>query len=409
MITGFFGKCKEYLKEAINQLNGVDRRNILGAMAEEKGRGGQSFIAKEFNAGRNTIRKGSQEFKSGVKLKDEFNKRGRKKTENILQNLKLDIADIVEPSCQIDPKFRSTRLYTRLTVPKIRELLVTEKGYSENELPSNVTLNRIVNDCGYKLRRVLKVKPIKKIKETDKIFDNLKIVHDATKDAHNIARISLDAKDKVKLGEFSRGGKSRKETKASDHDFGVDCVTPFGILDVKAGKTDIYLTKSKITADFIADRLEEYWDCKNFNKQYDTLLLNSDNGPESSSQRTQFMKRMIEFSAKADIEIILAYYPPYHSKYNPIERVWASLEKHWNGDILDSVEAVKGFAESMTWKGIHPDVSVVNEIYETGIKLKKKTMKIYELALERADEIGKWFLKIKPEKAREILEFIAQT
>lgn len=409
MITGFFGKCKEYLKEAINQLNGVDKRNILGAMAEEKGRGGQSFIAKEFNAGRNTIRKGSQEFKSGVKLKDKFNNRGRKKTENILQNLKLDIEEVVEPSCQIDPKFRSTRLYTRLTVPKIRELLIKERGYSENELPSNVTLNRIVNESGYKLRRVLKVKPIKKIKETDKIFDNLKTVHDATKDACNIARISLDAKDKVKLGEFSRGGKSRKETKACDHDFGVDCVTPFGILDVKAGKTDIYLTKSKITADFIADRLEEYWDCKNFNKYYDTLLLNSDNGPESSSQRTQFMKRMIEFSAKADIEIILAYYPPYHSKYNPIERVWASLEKHWNGDILDSVEAVKGFAESMTWKGIHPDVSVVNEIYETGIKLKKKTMKIYELALERADEIGKWFLKIKPDKAREVLKVIAQT
>lgn len=53
---------------------------------------------------------------------------------------------------------------------------------------------------------------------------------------------------------------------------------------------------------------------------------------------------------KYNVKVILAYYPPYHSKYNPIERVWGRLEQHWNGNLLDSQDAVLGFAKSMTWK-----------------------------------------------------------
>lgn len=66
------------------------------------------------------------------------------------------------------------------------------------------------------------------------------------------------------------------------------------------------------------------------------------------------MKRIIEFSAKNDVKVILSYYQPYHSKYNPVERVWGVLEKHWNGDILDSRETILKFAKTMPWKGKKP-------------------------------------------------------
>lgn len=68
------------------------------------------------------------------------------------------------------------------------------------------------------------------------------------------------------------------------------------------------------------------------------------------------MKRIIEFAHQHKINIRLAYYPPYHSKYNPIERTWGILEKSWNGSILDEVETALNFAENMTWKGKHPIV-----------------------------------------------------
>ncbi len=61
------------------------------------------------------------------------------------------------------------------------------------------------------------------------------------------------------------------------------------------------------------------------------IQVKVDNGPESSSVRTQFLKRMIDFVDAIGIPIQLLYYPPYHSQYNPIERCWGILEMHWNG------------------------------------------------------------------------------
>jgi len=63
------------------------------------------------------------------------------------------------------------------------------------------------------------------------------------------------------------------------------------------------------------------------------------------------------------------YLRPNHSKYNPIERVWGILEKHWNGEILDSVEKALGFAGSMTWNFLAPVINWVESVYETGVKL----------------------------------------
>jgi len=66
-------------------------------------------------------------------------------------------------------------------------------------------------------------------------------------------------------------------------------------------------------------------------------VINADNGPENSGARTQWLKRLVEFSLRYQVNVQLAYYPPYHSKYNPIERVFGVLENYWNGDPLTSV------------------------------------------------------------------------
>jgi len=67
------------------------------------------------------------------------------------------------------------------------------------------------------------------------------------------------------------------------------------------------------------------------------ITLLQDNGPENSARRTQFLKRMVDSVRDHHIDFRLAYYPPYHSKYNPIERCWGALERHWNGSLLDTV------------------------------------------------------------------------
>lgn len=129
-------------------------------------------------------------------------------------------------------------------------------------------------------------------------------------------------------------------------------------------------------------------------------MINADNGPENSGVRSQWLKRIVEFSADENITIRLAYYPPYHSKYNPIERVFGVLEKYWNGDPLRTVEKALSLAEGMTYKGVHPVARLVTKAYATGVKLSNLMRRHYEQALDRLPELRKWFITITPDKAR---------
>jgi hypothetical protein len=161
-------------------------------------------------------------------------------------------------------------------------------------------------------------------------------------------RISIDAKASVLVGPFSRGGNSRVIVKAADHDFQPeDKLTPIGIFLPEYDDIRFYFSNSHITSDFIVDCMHDFWSIAKQQFPYvKTLLVNLDNGPENNSRRTQFMNRLTQFADEFQIDIQLAYYPPYHSKYNPIERVWGVLEQHWNGSLLDSKDAVIRFAQT---------------------------------------------------------------
>lgn len=211
-----------------------------------------------------------------------------------------------------------------------------------------------------------------------------------------ILRLSMDAKAVVKVGPFARGGKSRVLTKAADHDFEAQAtVTPVGIFLPALDDFFLYGVTSKVTSDCLVDRLVQWWESvKDRFGQIKTLVINLDNGPENQSRRTQFMQRVLEFVQKYQLSVRLAYYPPYHSKYNPIERCWGILEQHWNGALLDSVDAVIQFAETMTWKGKHPLVELVTTTYQTGVKLTKKAMQAVETHLQRRPSLEKWFVDI---------------
>jgi transposase len=213
-------------------------------------------------------------------------------------------------------------------------------------------------------------------------------------------RISLDTKAKVKIGEFSRNGKTRasKAREGFDHDYAAkETLVPLGILNLQNDCTDIIFGTSIESSDFIVDGLEEWW---NKNKGSYThikeLVINLDNGPSVSSNRTQFLRRMIEFSERSELEIRLVYYPPYHSKYNPIERCWSSLERHWNGEILNSIDKAIKWASTMTWKGVKASVSLLDKIYERGVSLTKKEMNKYQSQIRRSNNLPKWDVKILP-------------
>jgi len=121
-----------------------------------------------------------------------------------------------------------------------------------------------------------------------------------------------------------------------------------------------------------------------------------DNDPESNAARTQFLKRIIEFSDITGKRISLLYFPPYHSKYNPIERCWGILEQHWNGTLLSTVDTMMAWMKSMTWKGKQPLVLLSSKIYEKGISLSKSAMVEIEKRLDRNPLLPKYHIAISP-------------
>jgi hypothetical protein len=204
----------------------------------------------------------------------------------------------------------------------------------------------------------------------------------------------------VKIGEFSRGGVARGTTavQAADHDMHPDAIlAPAGILEVQARQLNIVFGMSRDTSDFIADTLELWW--TNRRQVYGDvrrLQIDLDNGPEIASSRTQFMKRLVEFSDRHQLTVELAYYPPYHSKYNPVERCWGILENHWNGTLLNTVETAVAWAKTMTWRGIRPIVHCLDQIYEKGVTVIKADFQPIADRLQRSPTLPKWSLIIQP-------------
>ena len=215
-------------------------------------------------------------------------------------------------------------------------------------------------------------------------------------------RISIDTKAVLKLGELSRRGSSRgkEAVKAQDKDMDVKGrLVPFGVLEVQSGVSTIAFGTSRETSDFLVDCLELWWDeRKEAHGNIRELVINLDNGPALASNRTQFIKRIVEFADRFDLEIHLVYYPPYHSKYNPIERMWGILEGHWNGALLVDQQTAIEWAKTMTWKGISPMVKILDKVFETGAKVAKKAFQVYRDRLHRNPLLPKWDVRIKPKQ-----------
>jgi len=212
----------------------------------------------------------------------------------------------------------------------------------------------------------------------------------------NVLRVSMDANATVKIGPFAWGGKGRVAVKAANHDFRAEAtVTPVGIFLPQTDELFIYHITTMVASDCLVDRLEQWWDtvCGRF-AHITTLVLNLDNGPESHSHRPQFMGRVVAFVQRTGLRVRLAYDPPYHSTYYPVERCWGILEAPWNGALRDSVDAARGFTASMTWKGAYSVVELVTATYQTGVTLTRDAMAVVEAQLVRLFDLD-YCLQVK--------------
>ena len=375
------------------------RRRAVAAFAISHGHGGQKLAAELSGMSLKTIRKGCLEIETGLSIPDDLSSRGRKCAEYHLPNLLDDIAEIIMPHTLTDPTFQTPRIYTPLTARHVRERLICEFNYPDRLLPTVRTIRTKMNEMGFRPMTVRKSKPLKKLPETDEIFDTVHAVNKVADEEPGVLRISLDTKAAVPVGPFSRGGKNRQHSTALDHDFAPEqTLTPFGIFVPKTGENYFTFCESRVTADCMVDCLEHTWpDLVRRHGAIHTLVINADNGPECSGRRKRWLERLAQFSTMMKVTIQLAYYPPYHSKYNPIERVWGVLENHWRGELLTGVEKILGLARSMTYRGLKPNtVRLVKQVYKKGVSLVETTRKELEKRLSRKDGLENYFITIVP-------------
>lgn len=289
-------------------------------------------------------------------------------------------------------------IWTDLTATDIAEQL------HERGTPVSVHIvAQLLDEHDYHRRKAQKDLPLDETKDRDAQFRNiarLKQAYLASPDPI----LSIDTKKRELLGNFYRAGRllTTATVRTFDHDFpsyadGV--VIPHGLFDLRLNRGYVHLGTSHDTSAFACDSLKDWWQ-RFGQEQYpgaQSLLLLCDGGG-SNSVNTYLFKADVQGLANAlGLAVRVAHYPPYTSKYNPIEhRLFPHLTRACQGVIFTSVALVKQLMEkARTRTGLRVVVDVVDKVYETGRKVADAVKNA--LHLVRDDFLPKWNYRILPQ------------
>ncbi len=276
-----------------------------------------------------------------------------------------------------------TIYWTNLKPWKIAELLHTEYKI---QVSQNV-VRKLLKKHGYRRRKIQKRMSKKSVAHRDAQFKNITRIKSEF-EANNNPIISMDTKKKEQLGNLYRDGQlyTREEIQTLDHDFpsyAEGVVIPHGIYDLKYNSGYINIGTSKDTTEFACDSLRNWWYAQGQSRYPDatSILILCDGGGSNSSRYYIFKQDLQELADELGISIRIAHYPPYCSKYNPIEhRLFPHVTRACEGVVFKNVELVKELiSNTTTSKGLSTVVKIITKVYETGRKVVddfKETMRI---------------------------------
>ena len=196
------------LRVAADRLAGHPKRLFQADVAVALCAGSARAAERRFGWGRDAVATGLGELRTGIRCVEDFPAKGRIPVEQANPRLAADLRGVVEPRTHADPELKSDRRYTDLAAREVLERLHSDKGYAAADLPGERTMRDILNRMGYRLTRIRKGKPLKKVAATDTIFANVQAVREQAKDDPEVLEISVDTKAKVAEGEYAHGGKN---------------------------------------------------------------------------------------------------------------------------------------------------------------------------------------------------------
>ena len=371
----YFLFIEEEIKKFFNTLNEKEKRLYVAVEAIKIGYGGITYIAKIVNCSRKTVAVGMRELFS---LSDEKNVSnrirlpggGRKPYYKIHENIDEQFLDVLNDYTAGNPMNEKVK-WTNLTPKEIAEKLEDKHAVRVSE----IVIRQLLRKHNFRRRKAQKSKTAKQVKNRDRQFKNIsKIKAKYTADAVNPV-ISMDTKKKEWIGNFYRDGRlyTQKVLKTNDHDFNSlaeGVVIPHGIYDLKQNSGYINIGTSKDTSEFACDSIMNWW--KNQGKfdypNADSILILCDGGGSNSSRHYIFKQDLQKLVNKIGVEIQIAHYPPYTSKYNPIEhRLFPHLTRACQGVVFKSVDLVKELMiKTKTTTGLKVKVEIIDKIYQTG-------------------------------------------
>lgn len=384
-------------------LNERDRRLFLATRAESLRSQGLSYrkFSKKMGISTHTLQNGLQELHSGHPVERKRIRReggGRHAVLPQHPEWTQAVVRIIEPHTAGLPQDEDV-VWVSLTKTQIQNELA-EAGF----VISRYHITQILDSLELKERSFRKDIPMRDVKDRNEQFENIASVRESLEKV-GIPIISVDTKKKELLGNFKRDGKalSNGTLKSFDHDFatfGNGTVVPHGIYDVRRNVGYMTMGVSHDTSKFVCDNIERVWNqyLKELYPDARTIAILCDGGGSNSSSHRIVKQDLMDLANRLNMRLLVMHYPPYCSKFNPIEhRLFSQITRSWNGAPLMSVEdAVERAARTTTKTGLKVYADINNKTYD----IKRQVDESYEKRLSWqvvfSQTLPKWNYLIKP-------------
>lgn len=378
---------EQEMRKFFNSLSEKDKRRYAAVETLKLGRGGIAYIVKILGCSRKTVKQGIKELR-GLPIDNEYDPHirqsgaGRKPYDQVYPDIDQKFLDVLHDYTAGDP-MQEDVIWTDLTMREIVSRLADKHGIQV----SLTVIRQLLDKHNYGRRKAQKKETMKTVKDRDAQFENISNLKAEYQSSGNPI-ISFDSKKKEPLGNYYRPGHlyTTQELHTYDHDFNSfadGVVIPHGIYDLCQNRGYINLGMSKDTSEFACDSIHHWWynEGQYLYPQATSILALCDGGGSNNAHHNIFKEDLQKLAAQIGIEIRIAHYPPYTSKYNPIEhRLFPHVTRACQGVVFKSVDLVKELMEkTRTSKGLRVTVNIIDKVYQTGRKVAadfKKNMTI---------------------------------
>ena len=372
------------MKEVYRNLSEKDKRLYAAVEALKLPHGGIAYISKLLGCDRKTIQRGIKELKNPTMIpKEQIRKKGggRKQKLKVIANIDENFLKVLKDHTAGDPMNEKIK-WTNLTHQQIIEGLRLKGIYVGKSI-----VKKLLKKHGYVKRKAQKKESTGSCEGRNEQFEKIKALKGLYESSGNPV-VSIDTKKKEFIGNLYRDGKlyCTDVIEVFDHDFphlADGIVIPHAIYDLKNNSAVVNIGISKDTSEFACDSIKLWW---NNQGRFDypkatSILMLADSGGSNSSRHYIFKEDLQKLVDEIGIEIRVAHYPPYTSKWNPIEhRLFPHITRYLEGVIFKSHELVKELIErTTTTTGLKVKSNIIKKVYETGRKYSadfKETMRI---------------------------------